>query len=277
MAYPTVGTEGKWVSWAAAGVYNSLFTTLKASAITWTENNASQDTTGLDATTATEIPGLKSGQFSVRAFAFASPTTCYVSSLALSSGYATRVRSWEFIWETSAVIDVTDLGSAASPVEWMDFRPDFTRVSGSFECLVDSATALTDGTAAGGTPPTMTLVYAGPSGSATASLAGSAVLTQAPGASVSVGQANTARYNFKGTGNWAATGASSIFGALTLGAIPWSAGGTLLPLVMATLTGSKTITASDTFLRRLRLSCPAPGALVQVELDIQATGSVAYA
>lgn len=271
MGYVTIGSEGRVASWGAGGsLYATILSNLRAATASWSVEEANEITTGLNSTTTASITGIRSATATIRGFALASPVLAYKSVIASSgSDYVTNARSFEFVWETTQVHDITPLpDTVGNQVLWRLFRPDITRVSGSWSCFQDSATATTLPTAAGASPPTITLTYA-----TGAAVAGAGIVRR-KGGSMSVGAPNTVAYEFVGTGNWAGSGASSIFGAYTFAAIPWSAGGSAHPLVIEPLATSRTVTFADSFIRRLRLSAGSPGETVKVEIEIQGSSTV---
>lgn len=272
MAYPTIGTEGKVVSWGAGGgLYATILSKIRATGATWNVVGGPQDVSGLDTTTASKIAGLRSVTAQIRGYALATPSLGYKAVVTQSgSGYVTRARSWEWTWATNTVHDITNLpDTAGNSVLWRSFRPDYGRWNGSYTCDQDSATALTPPLAAGASLPTITLNYTD-----TESIAGSCVIDSTP-AMVVRGSPNRVTYNFMGSGSITAAGANSIFGAVTLTTPPWSAGGTAHPLVIASLTGSRTITIADTFITSMTLRVPDPGVPMEVEINIQGSPTAA--
>lgn len=281
MAYPTVGTEGNLVSWGSANIYSTLVTNMRTFSAVFNEGADVVETTGLNSTAASRLPGLKSSSVSLSAYGMTGAANAYpnlgnVGTFVYTGSpththYSLHVQSYDVTIETAAVHDITELTAAP---KFRSFRPDYCTVSGSMQCIADSSTKienLPDPNDAA--LPILTLTYG-----TTATLAGTAVCNQL-GATVRRGDKNIVNYSFHSDNAtpWAAAGALSIFGALTFGVPTWSAGGAAIgAMVIATLTGSRTISLADSFWRRIRLRC-APGELVSVDIDVVGSGTVTMA
>lgn len=278
MAYVTTGAEGSVVSLGSANFYSVLLSKFTPMSAVVSVESDDVDVTGLDVESAVKIAGLYSWSVELSGSAFSPPRLGNVGSLAFSdSTYDLHVRAWE--WNAQALeIDITEMaGPPIGTTVSKAWRPDGPlQISGTFESMVDSATALSN-VAFPGTPaslPTLTLVYG--DDATDDQLSGAAIVRQLT-ASVAKGQLNTANYGFNGSGAWTPAGTNSPFGSSALGIPLWSAGGSAAgAIVIATLTGSKTISGADSFWTRLRLRC-AVGGQVEMSATLRGTGALTFA
>lgn len=276
MGYATTGAEGSVVSWGSANFYSALLAAIKPVGARITVTNRDNDITGLGVEQAVMLPGLSEWTASLSAFAFATPRLGNVGTVTFSAGgYAVHVQSWEVTF-TALEHDVTEFASTpASGPTWMAFRPDGpVTVSGKLTCRADSATALVLPHQVGASLPTLTLVYGDEA--VDDQIAGTALLKQL-GASVQKGQLNMAEYSFDGSGSWTPAGTSSPLGSSAIGIPLWSQGGAAVgALVVATKTGSKTLSGADSFWKSITIRC-AVGAPVELNVEVRGTSTLTMA
>lgn len=283
MGYQTTGAEGTVVSLGSSNFYSTLLSRITPANATVKVTNDDIDITGLDVEQAVYIPGLSSWTADISGRAFATPRLGNVGTVVFSGGTPTgsgagvlHVQGYELNIETENVHDITELAAlpANGPL-WRNFRPDAIRVSGRITAFADSATALSiPHTTAQSVFPTLTLLYGDSATDET--IAGQAKLNSLS-AAVRRGSLNTAEYSFMGSGAWTPAGTNSPLGSSALAIPLWSQGGSVVgPLVVATLTGSRTLTGQDSFWRRLTIRCQV-GSPVEFDISLQGVGTLTAA
>lgn len=273
MTYPVTGVEGSVVSWGAAGFYATLLSRLVPNVASMQIVTDEIPRTGLNATTAALLTGLRSVSGRISAYNFASPKLGNVGSVAWTSGgYQTHVERWSLTVETTNVHDWTSL--SGSPT-WRAFRPDNVRWYGSYVTKVDNATDLVLTDAAGASSVNLTLIYG--STSSGDRFTGTAFATRLD-TGFRVGDINRAEYRFHGTGDLTPADSTSPFGATAFGVPLWTGSSGSLSttntlLTLASNSGGQTYTV-DAFYRSMTITCDV-GQSVSLDIDFQGTGAVA--
>lgn len=274
MGYPTTGREGSVVSWGSANFYSVLLARLAPHSAVVNVNGNPVDITALDEEQDKWLPGLNSWDFSIRARWKNGASAIKLGNVGLAAwsagGYDTHIRSWEVVWETT-VHDWTEQAGPSSAPVWMAWRPDGISISGSIETLVDSSDALVLPHLTTTANATLTLTYGDEATDDTLTV-GDALMSDGA-VTHQVGQLNAYRYSFRG-GTLTPAGTGSPFGSAALGTPLWGQNSTTPgAIVIASLTGSKTLTGADSFYRRIRVGCAVGGA-VEIDVDGQGTGSL---
>lgn len=267
MGYPTIGAEGKLVSWGSSNFYSDLFTRVNWSNCRLNITTDSHETTGLDVEAVTRIEGLKqwSMALSGEALLGSAVKTGSTGLVTFASGYALHVQSWELTLE-AGVHDITAFDPAG--VSWRSFRPDASSWSGSFTALVDSSTAVSG---IGSAPASATFRYE--DNTIDGTLSGDIIVTPFD-VTVVRGSLNQYTFGFQGSGALTPAGTNSLFGTTVFGIPLWSAGGSAAgAIVMAALTGSRTFSGADSFWRRISVRCNV-GEPIEVSVDVQGTGAM---
>lgn len=278
MGYVTTGAEGTVVSLGSTNFYSDLLSRWTPMSARLRIESESHDITGMDVESAVKLAGLYSWTVEISGMAHATPQIGNVGSVAFSAGgYALHVRSYNLNIQARE-IDITELtgppqGTGVSRV----WRPDGPiEISGDIETMADSSTSpvLPAHVANPSSLPTVTLGY-GDFGTDN-TIAGGAQLT-ALDVSVAKGQENTYDYSFVGSGAWTPAGTTNPLGGTALGIPLWNAGGSVVgPIVIATLTGTKTFTGADSFWTRLGIRT-AVGSPIELNATLRGTGAITIA
>lgn len=87
-----------------------------------------------------QIAGLKSwsGSFNAR-FPSGGAASGHTGLVTFANGYTTLIRGWTI---TASIAELDTTMQATTPPTWMTYVPGLASYSGSYECLVDSATAI---------------------------------------------------------------------------------------------------------------------------------------
>lgn len=274
MGYPTAGSEGTVVSWGSANFYATLLSRMSPNSAVVSVNGNPLDITALDEEVNQWLPGLNSWKASIRSRWKNNAGAIKlgnVGNVAWSEGgYATHIRGFEITAKTR-VHDITEqVGVSSAPV-WMAFRPDGLEVTGRVRTLIDSSTALVLPHLPTTALATLTLTY-GDEATDDILTIGSTLMAQAS-ASLQVGQLNTYEYDFSG-GSITPAGTGSPFGTSALGTPLWGQLATTPgAIVIASLTGSKTLTGADSFYESWTLRADVGGA-VELDVEVQGTGAL---
>lgn len=260
------GLTGEVVSWAG---YTALLSTLFGEA----DFVLNETTVPLDSTTfgasaivaASTIPGLRSATAQISGYFANSVKSGHTGLVTFGDGYVLHARGWN-INLTYDVHDVTEFNS--TPPTDMSYIAGLARWSGSYTCLLDDSTGISNTTGADGS-----------SGSATFrifdntvddELSGNIVVTGS-NSNVLVGGLPGVTYNFVGDGDLAAAG--TILGVASTGI--WSGGNLVTPsagsLVLQAFTG-RTYTG-NAFPSRVSFGCPI-GGLATLGVQAQFSGGV---
>ena len=224
-------------------------------------------------------PGLRSWDATVQArFPRSTPKIGNTGLVTLSSGYALWVQSWT-LTINAAVRDITQF--ASSGPTWRTFRPGIIDWSASFEALVDRSTGVGNPAAAAAAAVTGTFKLT-EEGATDNSLSGSGFVTQV-GSTVTVGDVNKARFNFRGTGNLSNTYATGM-GLLSSGSSPyaivtptWDTNGDDTPDVSVVMTAASGRTyTGNAFWRSITLTCEM-GSPIDVSVQLQGSGALTVA
>lgn len=276
MGYPTTGLQGSIASWGTGGnFYATLLARMTSAAATISLTNEPVDVGGLGVQAAVMRAGLSSATVEITGFLDATPRLGNVGLIAFSAGgYTQHLRGYELEIRTLQTHDITTLVGPSGAPEWRAMRPDGHGWSASVEAIADSGTAGPLPLTPTGTNATVTMTYLDQT--TDASFAGSGFISSSR-QQVQRGQLNTIEYTVTGAGALTPAGTTSPFGTTALSTPLWSEGGSAAgPMVIATLTGSRTYTLADSFWTRLRLGVRV-GEPVSIGLTVQATGAVTVA
>lgn len=202
MGQPTIGASGLVTSWGTSGddVYQLINAGCKPFEITFDEQSPTIDSTAFAAggvNSMTNIIGLRNWTATIRAkYPNTTPKIGNGGLVTYASGDVVHVKSWELTIENSEY-DVTKFTTAN--VTDRIFRPGPYSWSGSYDGYIDSATSIGSTTSAGTGPASATFKLT-EEGATDSSMAGS-ILVDAVSTVISVGQVNTKRYTFKGSGD----------------------------------------------------------------------------
>lgn len=149
MGYPTSGYEGAITSWDGTVNTHLIGTFVRGNNCTLSISNNPQVTTGFASSlvATSRIAGLAEWTVNISGIApKATPALGNLGTASFSGGYVSRVKSWQYTINSPAQ-DITAFedGSGLYKV----FKPGLLTVTGSFVCLVDSATLLKTPTLAG--------------------------------------------------------------------------------------------------------------------------------
>lgn len=269
MAYPTVGSEGSLVSWGSANFYATLLSRMVTNQANVSIQVDGEEVTGLDVEHAVRLPGLKSATVSINATLFATPKLGNVGNVAYSSGgYVLHLSGWELNLKNRYLHDITATAGPAAAPTWRSFRPDSHEWDATLTTKADSGTAPVLPHAPTDSLPTITFTYGDEATDDT--FAGVGMIQQfAP--SVQRGSPNTFTYRLMSSGALTPAGTTSPFGSSAFNTPLWSAGGAAAgAMVIATLTGSRTITITDSFWTSLNIKCEV-GRPVELSAEVQVT------
>lgn len=263
----TTGLTGAVASWA--GTFNAaMLALIKPATFSMNNPGIALDTTGFTVGNAgvvkTKIPGLRSWSGSIGGY-LATPATGILGNLSTSgSEYVANVRAWDM----SLTCDVIGSGGEATGFNptggWMDMYPGLVTAGGSFECMVDSSTALTLATAAGASLSTLTFTI-----TTGQTLACSAIITAAD-ITETIGQLNVIKFNYEATGHVTVVGSSNVIPAAVAQATPVA--GSLVLTVSEQGASDKQLSGSA-FWTKIGVKV-SPGTVTAVDIGFQGSGAL---
>lgn len=224
MGYPTSGYEGEVTSWDGTVNTHLIGTWLRANNATLSINGNPAITTGyapgLVATS--RIAGLADWTVSMSGIApKATPALGNLGTVTFTGGYVAQVKSWNYTINSPAQ-DITPF-SAGSGL-FKRYKPGLLTMTGSFVCLVDSATLLKTPTLAG-TAAAALVLQSQTSNTVTADAIASAMNVSAP-----VDGINEVTYSFEVSDNSiVVAGSTNIIPAGTLALPEWDDDGDGVP------------------------------------------------
>lgn len=271
--YITAGAEWSIPSWGSGQNATLLSRITKVSAALAVAAD-SHDVTQDSATIADNLAGLRAWSVRVDAQAHTVPKIGNFGKITVAGAtpYILHLKGWTMRLETP-VHDITVVPSGTAPT-FRSYRPDYMRVSGRFMCGISADNALTLPTAANtvvGSLATATFTYG--NGGTPETLA-TKVNIGPMGVQVGRGQEAMVVYEYVGTGTLTSAGTAPLFAAGAVTGPLWTAGGSITgALVLATLTGSRTLTGTDSFWRAIEISSSVDG-VISVGIDIQGCGDL---
>lgn len=280
MAYPTIGEEGSVVSWGSANFYSALLSNFTPMGYTITTLAQPQEVTPYGATAKTHISGLGEWTVQIRGRMFSTPRLANQAFFSWGSGsnYAVSPRAWD-LTITAPEYPITPM--AGTTPTWKTFRPGIASWRGKLTCLADSATAgqtpnLPPTTGTQAAYANAVFKFGEESAGTDHTLTGAGVVVGVND-NVTVGDLSGYELDIMGSGVLTAAGSSGPFGTTAFGIPTWTAGGSVAgALVLASLTGSRTRTGTDSFWTSINIRCTLEN-LIEITLGVRGSGSLTAA
>jgi hypothetical protein len=259
MAGPTVGLTGAVTSWGSNGTFaDNIAKDLNLPA----EFTLDMDGVDLDVTpfvgptiVETHTPGLRSWGGTITGFLGSSSGQDALGGAVATAEYDLNVRSWNMTL-TARELDVTSWTNLST--RWMAYAPGLVSWSGSYEAIIDNATALSIPSSSTGTG-TFTI--------SSGNYWEGSIFSTRVGAVVRVGDVNIARYDFRGTGHLTVVGSNA--------GMPANSGSVATPIaetmVLTAYTG-RTYTGSA-FWRSIQATCNI-GQAIQTVIGFRGSGAL---
>lgn len=261
----TIGRQAAVTSWTGSPL---VITKLTAVSANFNDTTGSQAATGLDSTTATFVPFLRSATATIDAFwkANTTPISGSAAAVKLNPTYYSVANDDPVIGLTDYTLNMAwaplEISSGSDPTFEATFLPDVLVWGGSLNLRLDDTEPLTQAQLAGNTAIAAAFVMDG-----SHSYTGSIWITgTAKGASV--GSTSTQSFTYQGTGALTAVGTHNFYAGGEVG-IPEAE-----PLVLTYATG-RTVTG-DAFPSAVNMTV-SRNAIIRVGITAQYTGAVTTA